>query len=479
VVVLMQNAPAATVWVRSNAFNIPPNGYGLLAWSGRNLRLRGNEFVKVSGPAGLGAFFGAFSQSDARDNDFLSVGTGIHLGAASFMDLSCNRLRSNTVVGIAAYGSCINSSLRKNVFVSNARGFSVVNSGVVGPQGNAQGIVNDNVWAANTFDLFSESSNGTLSPFFVRNATIGTFNFVPQSSGSTMMFPAIPHTVVLNPDSSWNPRCSGPWPGGGTGGGFSTDLPADDFDVETDFETALSVAARTAAWTPIGLYDARRQIFDAWLATPQRFAESSELLSFLSSYENTPAGRLALAEWMAANGNLASALAANAAVAPENALDQAQKFVNELRFERELSGADSIDASRMRALEALARECPNRYGKAVYDARALFASLTGVFVPGDECTPPPAEERRAVAPSDYGFKIYPNPAKSTLTVRHADKNLQNATLEILDVKGRLVMSRNLDPLTVISIAELPAGFYYCRFRVAGVVVANQKLIVVK
>ena len=485
VVALIQNSTVPSVYVQSNEITLPGDGYGVLAWGGRNLNVLDNDFVKISGTPATGIAMLGFGHSALANNLVQNAGTGIQLGQSSFVSLSCNRLVGNAAVGVNAASSCLNASLKMNVFTQNGIGFGISNAGVVGPQGTAAGTVHDNLWSNNVFDLFSQNSNGTLSRFFVRTGTNAGLHYTPQTSGPPGGM-LIPTTVISSPDGSGNPACSGPWPGGGGTPGGNTDLSDGGYGIETDFETALAAAEGTGAWTPAGLYAARRQLFDAWLLDPSRFAADARLTAFFVQYEPTPAGRLATAEWTAATGDFAAALALNAAVVPDNELDAAQKTVNELYFDAEVSGVDTFDAAQIRAAEAVARECPEVLGKAVFDARALLAARTGTLVLTDECTPAsPAEERRAAQNADepkrdYGFEVHPNPAKAFVTVRFkSDADIRNASLEILDVKGRSVMTRELDAHTEISVAELPAGFYYCRFRLDGATVATQKLVVVK
>lgn len=65
---------------------------------------------------------------------------------------------------------------------------------------------------------------------------------------------------------------------------------------------------------------------------------------------------------------------------------------------------------------------------------------------------------------DERFSVYPNPAKSHLNIELVDAPSANATLEILDAKGQLVLT--LQPTQMISqidVADLPKGTYVLRY----------------
>ena len=59
------------------------------------------------------------------------------------------------------------------------------------------------------------------------------------------------------------------------------------------------------------------------------------------------------------------------------------------------------------------------------------------------------------------IELYPNPASNFVTIDYTDVNI--LLLEVLDMNGRIVLSKQLDNQTSINISELEMGYYTLRF----------------
>ena len=57
------------------------------------------------------------------------------------------------------------------------------------------------------------------------------------------------------------------------------------------------------------------------------------------------------------------------------------------------------------------------------------------------------------------FYLYPNPTSSVLNVVNEDASLIISHLEIISIEGRVLIEQNT---TLVEIASLPAGMYFCR-----------------
>ena len=80
-----------------------------------------------------------------------------------------------------------------------------------------------------------------------------------------------------------------------------------------------------------------------------------------------------------------------------------------------------------------------------------------------------------------GFRVFPNPTASHLTVEFIDVAESEVTLDLRDMSGRVVYNRNMvttkgDNRTTLDMAELANGFYVLRaITKAGNILFNQKV----
>jgi len=82
-------------------------------------------------------------------------------------------------------------------------------------------------------------------------------------------------------------------------------------------------------------------------------------------------------------------------------------------------------------------------------------------------------------PAVFRLVLSPNPAGRSVTVclPAAIPLSASPAIKVLDVQGRLVLSRLADASTVVlDVSTLPAGVYICRFQ-AGRYTASQRLVV--
>ncbi|MFN0201624.1 MAG: T9SS type A sorting domain-containing protein, partial [Bacteroidia bacterium] len=64
-------------------------------------------------------------------------------------------------------------------------------------------------------------------------------------------------------------------------------------------------------------------------------------------------------------------------------------------------------------------------------------------------------------PENESFMIYPNPVQSKLEIQVKERDIENATLYLYDLAGRLVMESKVSSALQqgISVAHLPSGVY--------------------
>jgi hypothetical protein len=75
------------------------------------------------------------------------------------------------------------------------------------------------------------------------------------------------------------------------------------------------------------------------------------------------------------------------------------------------------------------------------------------------------------------IQIYPNPANEFIAIS-LTKNLENVLIEIIDVAGKLVADNSQSGATVVNIANLANGVYFCKVSSEKAVLKMQKVVVV-
>lgn len=135
-------------------------------------------------------------------------------------------------------------------------------------------------------------------------------------------------------------------------------------------------------------------------------------------------------------------------------------------------------------LKVLPNGCftPNCNGGAE-DTLIVASTVTGI-----EASPqPPPKEGGIASPLSEGIEgrlvVFPNPADNALQVLlPSSSNRKSASLQIIDLQGRVLHSANLpatatSPFVSLSTANLPNGMYVLTYTVLGVVQNRAKVVV--
>jgi hypothetical protein len=129
-------------------------------------------------------------------------------------------------------------------------------------------------------------------------------------------------------------------------------------------------------------------------------------------------------------------------------------------------------------LVAIATACPLTDGDAVYEARALIASLGFDVSEAIACNPAQSALRSSKSDTQAlqpAVSIYPNPAKSVVFL---PVDLIGARVQVLDQMGTIIIEREIASSS-LDVAQLPSGTYTLRFFVSGKQPQNEKLVIIK
>jgi hypothetical protein len=215
--------------------------------------------------------------------------------------------------------------------------------------------------------------------------------------------------------------------------------------------------------TPQDKYMLKQYMFDDLTQNP---SANTTLINFVNQQQNLSVDVYHDIDSLLANGNISKASTKNASASQSNDITQTQNTYNALYINGINSKADLDN------LSAIADLCPQLYGNAVYQSRALLQSITYVgkmYV--DSCDNSKVrksvwldDEPKSVSVADgVQAKLYPNPNNGSFTLAYDLKKYNAADVLVYDVTGKVVYKTNLDNLEnlkQINTSNLQSGIYF-------------------
>jgi alpha-tubulin suppressor-like RCC1 family protein len=227
------------------------------------------------------------------------------------------------------------------------------------------------------------------------------------------------------------------------------------------------------------------------LAVDEEMRSSApELESFFAENATSNMGRLhaAVNGFQAARNGETETLASAGLlqqVQPVNSVESTLKEVLELLY----TNATDLyhwNADEAVQLREIARRCPLDDGFGVYMARAALLKVDTFprnYTHECELARPFEGERYKLDSSEESGQvtIYPNPSSGTLTVDISLNDHEIAILEVFDMVGRKVFSRQINKagLSIIELSEVNDGIYTVNVKVGEYNSHSEKLIILK
>ncbi len=412
--------------------------------------------------------------------------------------IKCNTI-TQTGVGVEYKGgnSSPGDGLLKNNFVyPMRRGLVLSNGGIVGMQGSNTGTVTGasaNLWtgawpAANNADPNQTYVGGPLggtipsisanSPLWVRSTEVPFDNgwAAPSSPVHLYNFATTTFTTAVNDYTS----CPTILTSGlkVSAGGSSIE------DRDEDFVRYINtiLPSTNAGYTPQDKFLLKQFMFDDLTQTP---SSNVTLVNFYNQQQNTAINAYADIDSLLANGNLNLASTKNSSASTTNDITQTQNAYNILYINGIQSNTDLDN------LAAIANLCPQQYGNAVYEARALLQSITFLSKDyNDSCYTNKLtarmgydDEAKSVSVAEgVQARLYPNPNNGSFMLAYDLKNNTDATVTIVDIAGKLVFKGSIDKLdniTNISTNNLNNGIYFIQISHDKTLLWTDKLIISK
>ena len=418
------------------------------------------------GRAGIWVEAGQSNRIDCNDISLGGIGTGNKDIGIYVKNSILNRIRknktNNSYFGIQFFGNCkTDNNLWGNKLNTHFKYISITNGGVFGIQNVASigtGILplpgneflnatgRDRMWSQN-------SSDGTLSPY--RYKDTGYPSYVPLPVNRDALSSSF---ITITPRTSPNPYT---WSG-------ACGAPLPRLADTTEVDTTLSNEAQKIAYAPIDeenqsleetteKYQAKGDIYEQLKLDSIVVEWTDSLDLFKAEYATSEAYELKDIKEELLNGELENAKYKLLQVAPSVYAEEQLKLV--LEWQTDTIVPDTGTA-KFAALEAIAYQCPNEGGEAVYIARAVLMAQYGFIEFDDEALCAENTEhssfRRANPIIEKNSDIEIIETIDNITIQSkSDKEIQS--IEIYDMNGKIVNAKVIN--NNIDISILSSGLY--------------------
>ncbi len=454
---------------------------GVRVYSNPELRVRPNP-TTTTGPDKAGIAIANCNAILIQDNfDIHSTGTaldsnnrniyGIYLFNSSEPTL-CSNVMHDVGRCLVFEGSCPNATIRKQDFSNCYDGYVLRNNGLTGPQGDnvhpfdcrwLGGFVNSETFTENTFNC------NIHSPIWVRS----TSPWDPTNNGSNVFAPYIPNVVL----ASFIAAACAPTPpiaGGGDDGG-------DDGSKQLLRQQIAQDEIGYVLYPDESKVANQKRLFAELDENPVIMQGDSILEDFYFTNANGNLGYITTVDEEVAQGNPNAAENANNGIYPMTNSEWNQQQFNAIFLITLMQGNDSLTPQQIADLTAIAEQCPNEGGDAVWQARAMLDWVLHTALNfSDSCN---GSSARFAAPEHTSAppacKIFPNPNAGIATIFYDLPGVKQATFEVLDLTGRVLHSIVLDPKTSqkkIELSGIANGPYLYRIIGDGQIIETGKLV---
>lgn len=387
-----------------------------------------------------------------------------------------------------------------NYMQNAAVGIWLVDEGEIGDQaGNTGSNSSDNAWAASTYTyvysqggsnpnndvFFTQSGSGFDLPIgeVFKDASIGCFEMFGNNSSA-----AGTGSCVLNSATPSNLRTNG--------AGDVASLTQKAEAIALEFNEAKNLGLNEVSNNLNATNDAadnsanhkaivRRHLLSNIVSQQVDVQNSVELASFMNVIKTENIGLLLAVDSLIHHAEMDStqittAQNANAAIVPNNQVEQSQQQFNALYLSY-IAQNRQLSNNEIARLETIAMQCPTYYGSSVFQARTVLFDLKRQHYRNVcENTSPFISSKRLAQPNNNvvqstDINVYPNPANTVIFVNA--KNYDTVVLKLYDVMGHLVIDKIIANNEKLDINNLSNGIYIYKLYANDVELKVGKLII--
>jgi hypothetical protein len=229
----------------------------------------------------------------------------------------------------------------------------------------------------------------------------------------------------------------------------------------------------------------KRDVYTLLQDDPSLMNNSPVLQQFYTSSPTTNVGKTVNTDVELAQTNTASASNINQSITPQLMPEQNYKEVNDIYISL-LNGVPA-DTNQLQALEAIASQCPEQGGVAVYRARVLLDVIyDGIYYWSDSCSSsarlasPEITNDQPVNPSNVA--LYPNPNDGNMVLSYTLPEGKQGTFVLYDAMGNIVDTEVLLPGTqnqTLLLTGLASGIYFYHVTYDNSIIKSDKIVIQK
>ncbi|MBL7778915.1 MAG: hypothetical protein JNK66_11555, partial [Chitinophagales bacterium] len=168
--------------------------------------------------------------------------------------------------------------------------------------------------------------------------------------------------------------------------------------------------------------------------------------------------------------SLQNAIGLNDAIMPGTEIEMWHKQINGVYMATLALGIDTFTPAQWATICTVAFKCPLQGGEAVYNARALLATvhdtlyddLTTCTEAGFAYKKEKADKPETTTQNTLQFKFMPNPAKEFVCLQSTQELTDELQLAVMDYTGRIIIDRSIkltDKKYILSVNEFTTGLY--------------------
>lgn len=412
---------------------------------------------------------------------------GIEIGISPMNEVTCNSINV-CAFSFVSQQNCNSARIRNNNFATAHRGLTLMNQGLISPQGQL-GDPTDNLFTGpfTLSDLFSKNTNFAInSRIFGRNTGLHLPAVSVSDPISNLGMCVSPRKVCYEAFSVSQPPvdCLPVFINAVT-----VSEPEESSGISPDYAWMHTVAADTLAYewyatstswlNKLMLY---RQL-EFWVSERQA---DSVLEAYYQSARHTDAGKVNEIEANLRVEDFEVAQDLLDVWMPQDTIALGYKSFYEFMARQNGEIPEALSEEDSTLLWTLASQCPAEGGEVVHWARQWVSIYQDTLIQ-NECEyleNPPYTEQDSIDDLEQSGDIilYPNPASSTITVQLPEAVAEDSDIQIHDMMGVLRLTSGITEFEIsedVNIESLTQGVYIVSIIRNGVLVKAITLLVIR
>ncbi|MGQ0827184.1 MAG: PKD domain-containing protein [Bacteroidota bacterium] len=424
---------------------------------------------------------------------------GIYLQKSTNMLVKCNQI-DDAARSMVFEGTCTSpyttlngiAGIYANTMHRAQDGFVLLNSGIVGSQGNSF-ITSNNFWdmspaGAPHFSrsqTMAEVSDAINSKLYVTDNTVGVQATRPlanfQIGGNEYLLNTNLFSVTGEP-----PSACGTVPAILSNVSDNRSVDSSTIAYANELRAMVEDTTQLPVYSDASHWQRKYFVFNELRDNPDLIIDSV-LQNFYDTNVNTAYGQFSSVKDEISNENYIAASSINNSVVPSNIIEQNQQTINELILRILIDTNYVYSTADSNQLNNISLQCPLEAGDGVYQARNLLMTITNDVIEFiDNCEEAPDRSMQTKvnerASEDKLFNLYPNPNNGNMVLKYILAASEKGTIAIYDIRGTLISYygfNNTNNQLIINNDQLDNGVYFYHIQVNSRTVKSDKIVIIK